>query len=77
MNRRQRQTACQACGCGPTIDPRKFKRNQREGQIFWSGDEPTLLGLHEDGRDPGLVECVEQFSLGRCPVMRIAATACH
>jgi len=77
VNRRQGQTTRQAGGCGPTVHPCQFKRHQRQRQVFRTRDEAAVLRLHKDGRDPRRIERLQQFGLGRCPLMRISAAVGH
>ena len=56
----QRQASGEAAGSGSGVNPRQFKRGQRQRQVLRSGQVAALFGIHEYRGDAGLVEGLEQ-----------------
>ena len=77
MDGPQRKIAREATGGRAGVDPGEFERHQGKNQVFRAFDEAALGGIHEAGRDPRFVECLQQLRLLGRPFVAVPATGCH
>jgi hypothetical protein len=73
MNRRECKATRQARGCCASVDPSELKSDQRQCQVFGTGEQASFFWFHEDGGNASLIERVEEgrFALG--PLVGIPA----
>ena len=72
VDRAEGEAAGEASGGGAGVDPGEFESDQGQGQVLGALDEAAFLGVHEDGRDAGLVEGIEERVLFGRPVVGVA-----
>ena len=67
----------QTAGGGAGVHPGQLEGDQRHRQILGTLDKPSLRRIHEERRDPGLVEGLQELGLLVGPFVGVACSLGH